>query len=149
MMREEVIVGRRRSGGCGSDVCCIGTGSNSVMWKTRGRLGPGYAEQPCLRGRRCNTVARGPTTCWWRGAAGVWMWRVKTGLVFSSSRRKHRLAQRVRRDDDAEDADKARGPWDLGDGLAQAPCTRGPYKREEAASTRMASAWRPVMCMTE
>ena len=33
-MKEEVMVGRRRSGGFGSEVCCIGTGSNSVMWET-------------------------------------------------------------------------------------------------------------------
>jgi len=34
MTREEAMVGMRRSGGCGSEVCCIGTGSNSVMCET-------------------------------------------------------------------------------------------------------------------
>ena len=33
MMREEAMVGMRRSGGCVSEVCCIGTGSSSVMWE--------------------------------------------------------------------------------------------------------------------
>lgn len=33
MIKEVDIAGGRRSGGCGSEVRCIGTGSTSVMWE--------------------------------------------------------------------------------------------------------------------